>query len=80
MGLAFVGWLALVRMVPAGGFWARIVAAFARGRHVRRGNEAARPAPKFRDDPLADALPIQAVLDGAAGRDATPRGTPGHRA
>jgi hypothetical protein len=75
MGLACVGWFALVRMVPAGGFWGRIAGAFARG---RRGNKAARPAPKFRDDAFADALPMQTMLDGAAGRDAaTLRGTPG---
>jgi hypothetical protein len=77
LGLACLTWLATVRVVPAEGFWARIVGAFARGRQPRRANEIARPAPKFRDDPLADALPIQAVLDGAAARDATPRGTPG---
>jgi hypothetical protein len=78
LGLACLVWLGFVRLVPAEGRWARFVGVFARGKRCAPGNKSAQPAPKFRDDPLADALPLPAVLDGAAGSDGiTSRGAPG---
>lgn len=73
IGASFVIWIALVRMSPAESLLGRIVAAFAVGGRRPRGKNPPRSAPRFREDPLADALPIPGVLDG---RD-TPRGTPG---
>jgi hypothetical protein len=79
MGVACFGWLAMVRMIPAQGRWSRFLAAFAWGKRREKPNKAKRSAPRFRHDPLAAALPIPAVLDGAAGRDGmNPRGTPGN--
>ena len=77
MGLACVGWFAIIRMAPAGSWLAGFVGAFATGKRRRKHDRLTHTAPGFHDDPLAGALPIQAVLDGPAGRDGTPRGIPG---
>lgn len=73
-----LGWLALVRMAPTEGFWARLLSLFALGKRRERNDAASQPAPRFRTDPLGDALAVSAVVDGSASRDAiNPRGAPG---
>jgi hypothetical protein len=76
--IAGVVWLALVRMSPAGSRIAWFVAVFARGKHRHGGGNPARSAHRFRDDPMAHALPMSAVLNSTANPDAVgPRGAPG---
>lgn len=70
-----LGWLAIVRMAPTEGFWARLLSVFALGRRRERSDAASHQAPKFRTDPLADAMAVPVMADRGAGRD--PRGTPG---
>jgi hypothetical protein len=74
LGVAALTWLLLVRMAPAGSRLARFVAAFAVGKRRKSANAAPRPAPRFHEDPLADALPMPGVLDGGGH---APRGAPG---
>jgi hypothetical protein len=77
-GAACFVWFAMVRMTPAEGRWPRVLAAFAVGRGRAERGGVARSASRFRNDPLADALPIQAVLDGASGHDARGSHGKGH--
>ncbi|HEY3636646.1 MAG TPA: hypothetical protein VGK90_00745 [Rhizomicrobium sp.] len=77
LGMSCLVWLGIVRMAPSEGRWARVLAAFARGK-TSEPAKAARQGGKFRDDPLADALALPGVIDRAAGRDgASPDGATG---
>jgi hypothetical protein len=73
LGASGVIWFVLVRMAPAESLLGRIVGAFAVGRRRPRGKNPPRSAPRFREDPLADALPIPGVIDSHD----TSHGTPG---
>jgi hypothetical protein len=78
LGLACVIWLALVRMSLAGSRTPWFVAVFARRKRGSHGGKPPRSAPQFRDDPLADALPISAVLNSTGNPHGVgPRGAPG---
>ncbi|HEX4158026.1 MAG TPA: Wzz/FepE/Etk N-terminal domain-containing protein [Rhizomicrobium sp.] len=78
MALACVIWIALVRVSPAGSRTAWFIAIFARGKRGPHAGKQPRSVPKFRDDPLADALPISAVLNSTGNSDAVGRhGVPG---
>jgi hypothetical protein len=68
--LACIAWLGIVRTVPSEGRWARFVRAFARQKHGRfTGDRASRGRSGFREDLLADALPLPGALDVAARTD-----------
>jgi hypothetical protein len=78
LGLASVVWLGLVRISPAGSGLAGFVSVFAVAKRRRKDGGRSRATPRFHDNPLADAVPMQAVLDGAGNREAlASRGKPG---
>jgi hypothetical protein len=74
IGAACFLWLVLVRMAPAGGGWSRFVVVFARGSRGR--GKATHSAARFREDPLAGALPLPGALDGSSRDGLNPRGAP----
>jgi len=69
--LACIAWLGIVRTVPSEGRWAGFVRAFARQSRSRSTLDRTRARSGYRDDPLADALPLSGALDVAARTDPT---------
>ncbi len=48
LAVSCLAWLAIVRLIPAEGRWARLLAPFAQGKRRRRNDMIVRPAPEFR--------------------------------